>query len=89
MKAHYLLFLRGPIFYWEELATGQKTSLRTKDSSEAQTLLHSKNDAFRQPRLNLQIARSYLAATDPQIGLRTWHNVKDERAQTETGVTRT
>ena len=47
-------------------------SLRTKDEGEALTLLHSKNEAHRQPVLNLHIARTYLAATDPEMAKRTW-----------------
>lgn len=35
----------------------------------------------------LQIARTYLSATDPEISKRTWSSVMDETAKTKTGVT--
>jgi len=46
--------------------TRKQHSLRTKDEAEALTILHSKNEAHRQPVLNLQIARTYLTAIDPR-----------------------
>jgi hypothetical protein len=52
--------------------TRKQHSLRTKDEAEALTLLHSKNEAARQPVLNLQIARIYLSAADPEVAKRTW-----------------
>jgi hypothetical protein len=76
------------VFYCEDTSTGQQTSLCTKDRIEARTPLHSKNEAFRQPLLNLQIARAYWAVADPQIGHRSWQQVMDEMAQTKTGPTR-
>ena len=51
------------------------------------TLLHSKNESFRQPVLNLHIARTYLAATDPDIAQRTWQEPMDEMTRTKTGPT--
>jgi hypothetical protein len=44
-------------------------------------LVHSKNEAFRQPVLNLQIARTYLSATDPEIARRTWQAAMDSMAK--------
>lgn len=55
--------------------------------AEALTLLHSKNESFRQPVLNLHIARTYLAATDPDIAQRTWQEPMDEMTRTKTGPT--
>jgi integrase len=37
--------------------------------------------------LNLHIARTYLAASDPEIGKRTWQVPMDEMAKTKTGAT--
>ena len=59
------MFRRAGIFYCQDRDTGHQESLRTKDGAAALTLLHSKNEAFRQPTLNLQIARTYLS---PMIG---------------------
>jgi hypothetical protein len=49
--------------------------------------LHAKNEASQQPAINLQIARAYLAATDPQIATRTWQFVMDETARLKQGTT--
>jgi hypothetical protein len=38
--------------------------------AEARTLLNAKNESFRQPVLNRQIARTYLAATDSAMATR-------------------
>src|ERR1039458_5173874 len=64
MKQRFILFRRAGVFYYEDTTTGQQISLRTKDEAEALTLLHSKNESFRQPVLNLHIARTYLTATE-------------------------
>ena len=50
-------------------------------------LLHSKNEAHRQPVLNLHIARAYLTATDPEVAKRTWQVPMDEMTKTKTGPT--
>ena len=78
MKTRFILFRRAGIYYCEDTATGKQSSLRTKNESEAITLLHSKNEAMRQPALNLQIARSYLSASDPAFMQRTWQTVMDQ-----------
>ena len=62
MKTKYNLFRRGAVFYVEDTATGKQTSLRTKDETEARSLLNAENEAHRQPVLNLQLARAYLSA---------------------------
>ena len=67
MKSRFILFRRGTVFYCEDTNTRKQISLRTKDEGEALTLLHSKNEAHRQPVLNLHIARTYLTATDPEV----------------------
>lgn len=87
MKARFTLFRRGAKYYSQDTQTGRQTSLRTTDEAEAHTLLHAKNEAHRQPTLNLHIARAYLSATDPQISQRTWQSVMDEMAKTKRGPT--
>ena len=42
-------------------------------------------EAFRQPVLNLHIARTYLSATAPEIAKRTWQVPMDEMTRTKTG----
>lgn len=87
MKQRYILFRRGGVFYCEDTDTRKQVSLRTKDEGEALTLLHAKNESVRQPILNLQIARTYLSATDPEIALRTWQAVMDEMVSDKKGPT--
>ena len=87
MKPRFALFRRSKVYCCQDTKTGQQLSLRTRDEAEARALLHAKNESFRQPVLNLQIARTYLSATDPEVGKRTWQAVMDEMAKTKTGVT--
>ena len=70
----FRMYQRNGTFYVEEVATKKQESLRTKSKQEALVLLAAKNEAARQPALNLQIARSYLAASDPFMPKRTWQD---------------
>jgi hypothetical protein len=88
MKAHYRLFRRQGTYYCEDTTTGRQTSLRTKDEAAALTLLHARNEAARQPCLNLQLARAYLTASDPLIAARTWREAIDALIETKRGATR-
>ena len=75
MKTKYTLFRRGGVYYSQDSATGKQTSLRTKDETEARSLLNARNEAQRQPVLNLHLARAYLTASDPAFVERTWQTV--------------
>jgi hypothetical protein len=59
MKTKYTLFPRGGIYYSQDSATGQQKSLRTRDEAEALQLINARNEAHRQPVLNLHLARAY------------------------------
>jgi integrase len=87
MKQHFTLFRRGDVFYCEDAENGKQVSLRTKNKAEAQTLLYAKNESVRQPILNLQIARTYLTASDPAIAARTWQDVMNEMTVDKEGST--
>jgi len=50
----------------------KQESLGTEDRAEATSLLNARNEAARQPQLNLQIAEAYLAGTDSGVSTRTW-----------------
>ena len=78
MKTKYTLFRRGEVYYSQDSATGKQTSLRTKDETEARSLLNAQNEAQRQPVLNLHLARAYLTASDPAFVARTWQTVMDQ-----------
>ena len=78
MKTKYTLFRRGGIYYSQDSATGQQKSLRTRDETEAKSLLNARNEAQRQPVLNLHLARAYLSASDPAFVERTWQTVMEQ-----------
>jgi hypothetical protein len=78
MKTKYTMFRRGEMFYMQDSATGKQTSLRTKDETEAVSLLEARNAAQRQPVLNLHLARAYLTASDPAFVERTWSVVMEQ-----------
>lgn len=78
MKSRYILFRRAGVYCTEDTVTRKQSSLRTKDEAEAMTLLNAKNESFRQPVLNMQIARAYLTASDPAMTERTWQTVMEQ-----------
>src|ERR1039457_1454791 len=78
MKTTYTLFRRGETFYIQDSATGKQTSWRTKDETEARRLLEARNEAQRQPMLNLHLARAYISASDPAFVERTWQTVMEQ-----------
>ena len=81
MKQQYRLFRReNGIYYSLDTLTKKRENLETFELDEARRLANVKNEAIRQPAINLQIAKAYLAATDPQIATRTWQFVMDETA---------
>jgi integrase len=87
MKQQYRLFRRAGVYYVHDNFTGKQESLKTRNRDDAQRIFHAKNEAYRQPQVNLQIARAYLAAGDPQLIKRTWQEVMDSAASTKRGDT--
>ena len=70
MTTRYRLTYRGHhggMFYCVDKTTGKRTSLQTTNKDEAQQIIEVKNQAERQPVLNLQIAKAYLAGSDNGI----------------------
>lgn len=63
---------RGGIYYAIDTQTGRRESLGTSVKAAAATLLHAKNEAARQPGLNRQMARVYMAWADLSLTTRTW-----------------
>lgn len=76
---------RGDTFYCVDSKTAKRTSLHTADEDAAQQIIEAKNQAERQPLLNLQIARAYLAGTDSAIKTRTWHDALESLTGTKQG----
>jgi len=71
---------RNGIFYRQENDSSKQGTLRTTDRREAERLLNAMNESHREPTLNLNLARAYLAAHDPKMAQRTWQAVMDEMA---------
>src|ERR1051325_3669577 len=91
MKARYRLTtrgIRGSTLYCVDTQTGKRTSLQTKDRAAAKEIIGAKNQALRNPHLNLQLARTYLAGSDSGVGTRTWQNALDALVETKHGPTR-
>ena len=80
MRQRYRLYKRktGGRYYLHDDVTGKQESLGTNDRTTALRFFHSRKEAEQQPAVNLQIARAYLAASDPQIATRDWQFVMDE-----------
>jgi integrase len=77
MKKRFRLLQRGErgrTFYCFDTHTHHRTSLGTKNPEEAERLVQAKNDALRQPQLNLHIAKAYLVGIDSGIATRTWQH---------------
>ena len=89
MKPKLRLYRRANgVYYCEDTETGKQTTLKTKQKDDAERLLHARNEAHRQPSLNLQIARAYLTASDPAASTRTWQHVMDEIVKDRDGSTK-
>ena len=89
MKSRFILYRRklGSTFYVQDTKTRKQESLGTKDRTEAITLLHARNEAARQPQLNLQIAKAYLAGTDSGVSKRTWQDAFNAIIENKHGST--
>jgi integrase len=86
MKTRYRLIrrgVRGGGFYCVDNNTGKRTSLRTASEDEAIQIVQAKNQAERQPILNLQIAKAYLAGSDNGITTRTWQHAIEALTNTK------
>jgi integrase len=92
MKTRYRLIrrgVRGGAYYCVDTQTGRRTSLSTNNEDAARQIVEARNQAQRQPEINLQIAKAYLAATDESFVKRTWHEVMAAFVKTKTGSNRT
>ena len=78
---------RGSTFYCVDSESGTRSSLKTKDRDTAEQIVLAKNQSLRQPSLNLQIAKAYLAGTDSGVATRTWQAALDALVETKHGPT--
>jgi len=91
MKTRFRLIHRGErgrTFYCVDAQTGRRFSLKTKDRDAAMQIVLAKNQSLRQPVLNLQIAKAYLAGTDSGVATRTWQMARNAIVATKQGSTR-
>jgi integrase len=91
MKTRYRLIRRGirsSGFYCVATTTGKRTSLRTGNEAEARQIVGARNQAERQPVLNLQIAKAYPAGTDNGIATRTWQQALEALTNTKQDANR-
>src|ERR1043166_2034860 len=90
MKQRFRLIrrnIRGGKFYSVDTLTGKRTSLRNPNHDEARQIVLAKNQALRQPVLNLNIAKAYLAGSESGIATRTWQNAFDAIIDMKQGET--
>lgn len=89
MKERFRLIRRnGSVFYLHDNQTGKRESLNIKDRATAQILLATRRESSRQTFLNLEIARTYAAASDPRMIRRSWRTVFEEIVLMKQGSTR-
>lgn len=91
MKPRYRLIRRGArrqSFYCVDSRTGKRSSLQTNDEQMARQIIHAKNEAERQPFLNLQLAKAYLAGSDSEMLSRTWADAFTALIETKRGANR-
>jgi hypothetical protein len=89
MKTRYRLIrrgIRGNKFYCVDTSTGKRTSLGTANEDDAKQVVAAKNNSERQPVLNLQIAKAYLAGSDTGMTTRTWQNAIESLIGTKQGA---
>ena len=89
MKTRYRLIRRSSrsgAFYCVDTTTGKRTSLQTSHEEEPRQIVEARNQSLRQPVLNLQIAKAYLAGTDSGISERTWQQALDALTQSKQGT---
>jgi integrase len=79
--------IRGGMYYCFDKVTGKRQSLNTTNEDAARQIIEAKNQAVRQPAINLQIAQAYLQHGDPVMAKRTWQDVMDAMAPLKTGPT--
>ncbi len=89
MKTRYRLVnrgIRGGMFYYFDKQTKKRRSLHTTNEDEARQIVEAKNAATRQPILNLQIAKAYIAGSDNGINTRTWQHAIESLTNAKQGA---
>ncbi|MCK9590287.1 MAG: hypothetical protein M0Q93_13120 [Terrimicrobiaceae bacterium] len=63
--------------------TGKRTSLGKASKEESRQIIDAKNQAERQPMLNLQLAKAYLTGSDSELSKRTWQHALETLTETK------
>ena len=63
--------------YYFDRKLDKRLNLGTRYEAEAKQLIEAKNIAKRQPTLNLQIAKAYIAGSDNGVKTRTWREAME------------
>ena len=86
MKTRYRVIHRGRgngIFYCVDSKTGKRTSLGKSSKEESRQIVDAKNQAERQPMLNLQLAKAYLSGSNSEMSRRTWQHALETLTETK------
>lgn len=75
-------------YYCGDTRTGKRASLGAVSKAEARRIVDAKNEAQRQPALNLQLARAYLGHSDPRLSERTWGEALQLLSDSKQGANR-
>src|SRR5271157_2086893 len=88
MKHRFILYRRkrGGVFYLEDTQSKKQESLHTKNHADAVSVLNARNESVRQPQLNLQIAKAYLAGSDSGVTTRTWQIAIEALSSSKSGA---
>jgi integrase len=88
MKRRFILYRRnrGGIFYLEDTESKKQESLHTRIRADAVSVLNARNESVRQPQLNLQIAKAYLAGSDSCVSTRTWRTAIEALSSSKSGT---
>ena|SRR5208337_1230467 len=88
MKRRFVLYRRkrGGVFYLEDTQSKKQESLHTKNRADAVSVLNARNESVRQPQLNLQIAKAYLAGSDSCVTTRTWQSAIEALSNSKSGA---
>src|SRR5260221_2669188 len=91
MKDRFRLIHRGErsaTYYCVDSETGKRVSLETKDRDAAKQIIFARNQALKQPSINLQLAKAHLAGSDSGVATRTWQTALDAIVETKPGPTK-
>lgn len=88
MKPKFRLFVRAGVYYAFDRVTGKRESLHCHDKTAALRLIQARNESHFLPALNLELARTYLMASDRELVKRTWGDVFEAITDTKSGETK-